>query len=135
MRQPVTGRRLSMFLFVGALTAVVYFGLMFLCIEVVGMSASLSVSVAYVAAVSLHFLANRRITFRATSGNVTVQAVRYGALLGANYLMTLVVVHVVVEWFGGSPYAGAAAAAVASTALVYAISHSWVFSTKKGESA
>lgn len=120
------------YLVVGGLTAIIYFGLIALCIEFIHLDYRIGVSVAYVFAVSFHFLANRKHTFRATDSGVLHQMVRYMALLVVNYLITLLVVYGCVAWLGASTYIAAALSILITVSTGYCVSKFWVFRSRKG---
>ena len=116
-----------MFLLIGGITAAIYFGLLTVFLEILSFDYRVGVSIAYLAAVSFHFFANRRLTFRANHENPLQQVVRYLPMVALNYLLTVVIVTVSVEILGLTPYVGAAVAIVVTAGLGFIISKAWVF--------
>ena len=127
MRLPTLGRRLPMFLVVGGLTAGIYFGLLFVFLDLLKFSYPIGVSIAYGGAVCFHFFTNRRVTFGAADGSLMRQSLRYSVLVFTNYVLTLGIVYVAVEIMHSSPYAGAGIAIIATTLFSYVVSQLWVF--------
>ena len=120
------------YLVVGGLTFLLYFGFIAMSVELTHLDYRVGVTIAYVFAVSFHFFANRRFTFRAVDGRVIHQSVRYIGVLLVNYLITMGVVSLCVSWLGLSPYLGAAASIVVTIGVGYFSSKFWVF--RKNES-
>ena len=115
------------FAVVGAITALIYFVLLSGLMRYGAMDYRWAVTIAYVAAVSFHFVANRRYTFRAHDAPAARQAVRYLALLALNYVVMVAVATGLVELFGFAPLIGAGAAVAVTTVVAFALAHSWVF--------
>jgi putative flippase GtrA len=124
-------RNLALFLFVGAAAAGVYFGLLALFLEVIHLDYRISVSAAYLLAVTFHFLSNRYITFRASGNEITPQVVRYLVVVGVNYVLTLAIVFVVVEILRSSAYIGVALSVTVTVIFSYAASRAWIFRRKE----
>ena len=115
------------YLVVGGITALIYFGLIALSEEFLGLDYRIGVSIAYVVAAMFHFLANRKFTFRVTDYQLIHQGARYLGVLVLNYLITLGVVSVFVDTLGGSTYLGAAFSIVITVGIGYFASKFWVF--------
>lgn len=115
------------YLVVGGLTALVYFGFMALSIEVFELNYRVGVTVAYVLAVSFHFIANRKFTFRVVDNRLMYQSIRYLGVLMINYLITLGMVSFFVDRLGGSTYLGAALSIAVTVSVGYFASKFWVF--------
>jgi putative flippase GtrA len=115
------------YLLVGGLTALVYFGGIALATEVIHLHYHLGVSLAYVLAVSFHFLANRKYTFIAADGELRLQFARYLGVLLVNYLITISVVTFFVDGLGLSTYVGAMISIAVTVAIGYLASKFWVF--------
>lgn len=116
-----------LFLLVGGITAVIYFGLLSVFLDILRFDYRVCVSISYIAAVSFHFFANRQLTFRSNNENYFRQIVRYLSMVALNSLLTVMIVVVSVEMFGFSPYIGAIVSIVATTGLCFFISKVWVF--------
>ena len=119
------------YLAVGGMTAAIYFGLFALSIEALNLDYRVGVSVSYVAAVSFHFAANRRVTFIAADGELLRQLTRYLGVLVVNYMITLGVVSLLVGRLGTSPYLAATISIVVTVAIGYFASKLWVFRRKE----
>lgn len=111
----------------GGITAVIYFGLLAIFLDIMSLDYRMGVSVAYITAVAFHFFANRRLTFSSRNERPFRQVVRYLLMVAFNYLLTVMLVTVSVEKLGLSPYMGAAVAIVVTTGLGFFISKVWVF--------
>ncbi len=119
------------YLVVGGLTALIYFGLIALGIEVLKIDYRIAVSVAYAFAVSFHFLANRKFTFRVVDNKVIRQSIRYLGVLLINYLITISVVFFLVTKHGASTYLSAAISIIVTVGVGYFASKFWVFHNKE----
>jgi len=110
---------------------VVYFGFLALSVEVFTLDYRLGVSIAYVLAVSFHFLANRKFTFRIVDDRVIHQWMRYLGVLIINYLIMLSIVSFFVDKLGISTYFSAAISIVVTVSVGYLASKFWVFRNKE----
>ena len=119
-------RQLFCYLVVGGLTVVVDIGLLALLHESFGVPLGVATTVAFGTAVVVNFLLNRTAMSSWGSRGLTQHALRYGALVVANYVITLAVVttagHV------GDRYLVAKVAVVAgSTSWNFLLYRHWVF--------
>lgn len=119
------------YLVVGGLTALIYFGFIALGVEILELDYRIAVSVAYVFAVSFHFLANRKFTFRVVDNRVIRQSIRYLGVLMINYLITISIVSLLVGKHGVSTYLSAAVSIVVTVGIGYLASKFWVFRNKE----
>lgn len=119
------------YLVVGGFTALIYFGFLALSVEVFALDYRFGVSIAYVLAVSFHFLANRKFTFRIVDDRVIHQWVRYLGVLMINYLIMLGIVSFFVGRLGVSTYFSAAISIVVTVSVGYLASKFWVFRNKE----
>jgi len=117
----------SRFLFVGATTAAIYFGVFALLHDMIGLGYRIAVSFGYGCGVAFHFLANRSLTFKDSEGHIPAQVVKYALVAGVNYVVTLIVVGAVVEGLGLSAYLGVVAAVAVTTLAGYVMFGRWVF--------
>ena len=85
-------RQLFYYLVVGGLTVVVDIGLLVLLHESYGVPLGAATTVAFCTAVVVNFLLNRTAMSSWGSRGLTQHALRYGSLVVANYVITLVVV-------------------------------------------
>lgn len=119
------------YLVVGGLTALIYFGFIALGVEILELDYRIAVSAAYVIAVSFHFLSNRKFTFRVADSRVIRQSIRYMSVLMINYLITISIVSLLVGKHGVSTYLSAAVSIVVTVGIGYLASKFWVFRNKE----
>jgi putative flippase GtrA len=119
------------YLVVGGLTALIYFGIMALSVEVFEFNYRVGVSVAYVLAVTFHFAANRKFTFRVVDKQIIHQSVRYFCVLLINYLITIGAVSFFVGEVGISTYLGASISIVVTVGIGYFASKFWIFRNRE----
>ena len=127
-------RQLFYYLVVGGLTVVVDIGLLALLHESYGVPLGAATTVAFCTAVVVNFLLNRTAMSSRGSRGLTQHALRYGSLVVANYVITLVVVttagHV------GDRYLVAKVAVVAaSTSWNFLLYRHWVFTPPRPTSS
>lgn len=115
---------------VGAITAAIYFLVMWVADSMLGLSYIVAVSVAYFVSTAFHFLANRHFTFRSEGEQHGHQIIRYLVMWLLNYLITIVVVSVSVERFLLSPYIGVCISVVFTVFIGYVLARYWVFKIK-----
>jgi len=115
---------------VGAITAAIYFFVMWVASSILNFGYILAVSVAYFVSTSFHYLANRYFTFAAHGGRHSWQLARYLVLWTINYVITILVVSICVEHLGLSAYLGVCAAVVITVFVGYFLSRYWVFKIK-----
>lgn len=116
---------------IGAVTAAIYFLLMWVSESILGFNYIAAISIAYVLSTIFHYFANRRFTFSAVEGRQVQQLMRYMVMWGLNYLITLLVVDVCVKRFLLSPYVGVCASVVFTMLTGYVLARYWVFKTKR----
>ncbi|WP_344805056.1 GtrA family protein [Microlunatus ginsengisoli] len=126
MPRPRLQRQLFWYLVVGGLTVVVDIGLLALLHESFGVPLGVATTVAFCTAVVVNFLLNRTAMSSWGSRGLTQHALRYGALVVFNYVITLAVVttagHV------GDRYLVAKVAVVAASTLWnFLLYRHWVF--------
>ena len=117
---------------VGATTAAIYFLLMWLADEILGLPYIGALSFAYFASTVFHFLANRYFIFAAAHGRHERQIARYLIMWAINYLITILVVGLCVEKFDSSPYIGVCVSVLFTMYVGYVLGRYWVFNVKKG---
>jgi len=120
-------REFFIYLTVGGVTFLVYISVAWLAMAVMHSDYRVGVSVGYLFAAILHFLANRTFTFRAGTHHLANQLIRYVGLLILNYLITLMVVSFCVGRLGLSPYLSATLGVVLTVGVGYSASKLWVF--------
>jgi putative flippase GtrA len=118
---------IAAFLTVGALSAVVNFCSFSFFWKVLGLPYQYAVSIAYVLSVIFHFTGNRNVTFKSRESNLALQVLKYLTMVFTNYLITLTIVHFVVEKLHFSPYIGIIASISTTVWTGYLMSRLWVF--------
>jgi putative flippase GtrA len=125
-------RRIAIYLVVGGITAVIYYGLIGILWGLLGAHYLVAVSVAYASAVAFHFLANRRVTFDAFNYSAGRQLPKYVALAVFNYLLTLLVVDLAVRVAGLHVYIATTLAILTTLVPGYVGMRRWVFARPQG---
>lgn len=120
------------YLGVGGSTAILFFVILFVAVEVLQFGHLLAVSVSFVCSTSFHFLANKTFTFKSRDANVLREVTRYLCVALLNYAITLIVVYLVVDLARQSTYLGAALAIAATVGLGYGMTKFWVFRHTRG---
>lgn len=115
---------------VGAVTAAIYFLVMWFANSILRTNYIAAVSVAYFVSTAFHYLANRHFTFRATEEPHGDQIIRYLAMWIFNYLITIVIVGVCVERFLLSPYIGVCVSVVFTVLTGYVLARYWIFKVR-----
>lgn len=133
--KPRSQRQLLSYLAVGSLTVVVDVGLLALLREAYGVPLGAATTVAFCSAVLMNFLLNRTAMSSSGSRGWTLHALRYGSLVVANYVITLVVVttvgHVSARWY----LVAKLAVVAASTSWNFLLYRYWVFAPPRPTSS
>jgi putative flippase GtrA len=119
------------FSFVGSVTALIYFLVMWLAQDVFNIYYVHAVSLAYLISTTFHFFSNRYFTFQSHDAEYKKQLARYVGLWILNYLITIIVVRISVEKFKLSPYIGVCISVMCTVLIGYFLSHFWVFKSKR----
>ncbi len=120
-------RALVTFGIVGAITAIIFFGVMWIVESKLHASYLVAVSIGYGLAVVFNFFAHQRITFQAHYNQTTAQLNRYIGMVFLNYLVTVLVVYICVIFWSLSAYVGVCFATVMTTVIAYILGRHWVF--------
>jgi putative flippase GtrA len=120
-------RSIVAFLSVGAFSAFVNFSVFTLCWKIFNFPYQYAVSIAYVLSVICHFTGNRQITFKSQGTGIFFQVIKYLTMVLTNYLITVTVVHFVVENLHFSPYIGIICAIATTVWTGFFMSKLWVF--------
>lgn len=115
---------------VGAITAAIYFAVMWVANSLIGLHYLVSITLAYITSTTFHFLANRHFTFGAHDESHKNQLARYLVMWCVNYVITIVIVRICVKDFELSPYLGVCASVVVTVMTGYLFSRFWVFRVK-----
>jgi len=128
--QPRVGdgrRHLFLYLAIGGLSYVVDTGLLLLISGPLGAPLWLATTVGFWVSVILNFSLNRLVFAQPTGGStVGAHSIRYGVLLGLNYLVTLAIVTLGVSW-GWSPIVPKTIAVALTTTWNFVLYRRWVF--------
>lgn len=120
------------FAFVGATTAIIFFGTMWLFESFFKLNYLISISLAYFFSTGFHFLANKYFTFNCINADHGAQMFRYLVLWFVNYGITLFVVSFLVTRYDANPYIGVCFSVLLTMAIGFILSKYWVFKAKKG---
>lgn len=115
---------------VGAVTAAIYFLLMWAADSILGLNYFAAVSVAYSVSTAFHFLANRHVTFGAIGVRHQHQIIRYMVMWIINYLTTIFIVSICVERFLLSPYVGVCVSVACMMFTGYFLARYWTFKVR-----
>lgn len=120
-------RSITVFLIIGALTALLYFTLFAVIWETLHVDYKIAVTISYLSAISFHFFMNRKITFRSSHGKIMPQIIKYAIMAFINYLIAITVVELSVKLLLLSPYVGVLISVGATVMTGYFMSKLWVF--------
>ncbi len=99
-------KTIFMYLVVGVLSAGVNFLTFALLWDVFHVPYKIGVTIAYFLSVVFNFTSSRHVTFKGADGHILAHLYKYLTMIGINYLITLSVVHYVVEALHLTPYIG-----------------------------
>jgi putative flippase GtrA len=116
-----------LYLTIGGLTALLYMGLIFFTVDLLGFQYQFGVSLSYFVATLFHFLANKKLTFQAANDKLVRQVPRYAGVIALHYLIVLGVVSVFVSVLGASVYIASALAILLASGVGYLLLKFWVF--------
>ena len=120
-------KSILLFLFVGGLSAAIYFASFTVLWKWVGFNYKVAVSIAYALSVIVHFTANRKLTFQSDHTHFLAQMPRYFSMILINCLITLSVTRMVVELLHMSPYFGILLSIGVTINVSYLLLRYWVF--------
>jgi putative flippase GtrA len=124
--------QLIRFCIVGVATFALNLTLVWLFYGKAGLDYRIAVTCAYVVTVGAHFLLNRSFTYRQADGAVGPDAVKYGIMLIANYLITLGITTATVELLGLTPYFGIIFSIFVTAFSSFLLMKHFVFVRKRG---
>jgi putative flippase GtrA len=120
-------RAITLFLGIGALTALVYFTLFTVIWQLLHIDYRIAVTISYLTAISFHFLMNRKVTFQAARGNLIPHVMKYAVMAFINYIITILIVEFSVKLLSLSPYLGVLIAVGVTVVTGYLMMKLWVF--------
>lgn len=113
--------------FVGGLNGILAFTLFTIFWKFLHINYLLATSCTYVITAAVQFFGNRKVTFKCSPGNLSLQMFKYCIMLIINYLVTVFVVHVDVSVFHLSPYIGMIAATACTATISFTLFKLWIF--------
>ena len=125
--KPRFERHLFSYLIIGGITVVVDIGLLALLHELYGVRLGVATTVAYCVAVTVNFVLNRTAMSSRGSRGLKQHALRYGALVVANFVITLVVVTTAGHLSDGWYLVAKLAVVACSTSWNFLLYRHWVF--------
>ena len=120
-------KSMSIFIMVGLLSAMVYFGSFTVFFKGLHCNYKVSVVIAYVMSVMVHFTSNRRFAFDSHHHCPFGQLPRYLTMIGISFLVTFAITCFVVEHLHLSPYWGMLISLGVTVNLNYFLARYWVF--------
>lgn len=126
MLRRLSSHPLVKYVVIGGLCFVIDAGLLWACTGLLGWPVWVGATIGYWVGLLVNFTLNRTVMSTPRSGNLVRQTTRYGILLGVNYVITLVFLHLAATW--GLPVVVAKTIIVAaSTCWNYLLYRRWVF--------
>ncbi len=120
-------RSISMFLVVGALSALINFSSFTVLWKVIGINYQVAVVVSYILSVIFHFIANRRFSFKSHGADFSQHIVKYLLMISLNCGINFLIVRIVVEFAHLSPYIGLVLGIGVTMNMSYILLRYWVF--------
>ena len=113
------------YLVIGGLSFIIDAGILWFCTSVVGWDLWVGATIGYWVGLLVNFMLNRLLMGRPSSSLVR-QTIRYGILLGINFLVTLGFLHLAGDW-GLAIIVAKTIIVAASTCWNYLLYRFWVF--------
>ena len=121
-------RKFIIFGVIGALTALINLGTLFIFLGLFKFEYKVAVTFSYFLGVIFHFFTNKIITFNNNDyRSILKQLFRYAIMAVINYLISLFLVVVIVEKLGQPAYLGVLISIVFSAIIGFNLSKIWVF--------
>jgi putative flippase GtrA len=120
-------RSISMFLVVGALSALINFSSFTLLWKVIGINYQVAVVASYILSVIFHFIANRRFSFKSHGADFSQHLFKYLLMISLNCGINFLIVRIVVEFAHLSPYIGLVLGIGVTMNISYILLRYWVF--------
>ena len=119
--------KLSKFLIVGGISAIVLFVSMWFFYEIIKLDYKISMFISYIFSVLCHYSANRRFTFKLSGNLIDGVIVRYILLLLLNLFITMAITIFVVEIMKISPIFAPVFTISVTVSISFLVSRFWVF--------
>lgn len=118
---------LSYYIVIGGLSAAINILAFAILLDYFHFHYVLAVTLSYLIAIIFNFSSNRTLTFKSSGSDLTFQIFKYLCMSGINYLITLLVLHIVVGLLFLSPYFGLLCAIAVTTITGFTLSKYWVY--------
>lgn len=115
------------YLIIGGLSAAINFLVFAFFYNYLGFHYKIAVTISYLIAVVFNFISNRYFTFKSGGRHIVRHFYRYLTMLLLNYTITLVTLHVIVEWLSLSAYLGLLVSIGITAFTGFSLSKFWVF--------
>lgn len=115
------------YLAVGLSTTAIYFTLIYLFREVLGVGSLGAVSIAYCFATVFNLLANKLFTFSFQGKTNSALLMRYGTLAFVNYYVQVLVIWLTFSQFHFNFYTSTLISSAAAMVIGFVLSKAWVF--------
>lgn len=112
-----------LFLLSAGLSGLIYLIVLYILREIWGRNAYLSVTVAYVSAMTFYFLSNKTVVFKKKDSHkkdLFKQLLQFSIMIICNFFITLFMVWFI-QIFTGEVYSGSVAAGITTTILAYLV--------------
>ena len=120
-------RHLVYFIFVGGISAAIYFLLLMIFLDYMGVGRRIAVSASFAVSTLFNFMANRNLTFKQKDSSVIKHSLRYVVMLLISYVLTMIIVEIGSSVFNQTVYVGSIVAIFISMFFRFALSKFWVF--------
>ncbi len=115
------------YMIVGLCSAIVYLCTFGFFYEIKHLDYRIAVSIGYLASILIHFTANRRFTFKSHGFNFYKHLCKYLCIILINYLITLSITCLVVEYFMLPAYIGVGCSIGITVGIGYVTAKFWIF--------
>lgn len=115
------------YLTIGMLTALIYFSCFTVLWKLMGMNYQIVTSIAYALAVLFHFTTNRYFTFKSQGANLLQHITKYSMTIIINFIITLIIMYIAVEFLKVSPYIGMLLSISITVCTGFFLSRYWIF--------
>ncbi len=124
-------RKILGFITFGGLAGMVYAVILVASVDAFGLPIFLGSVIAFALAIPVSYFGNRWVTYR--SNNMLASEVyRFLVVQTLNLVLTSVVVHFMIEWFGLPTYTGVIVAFIAAPVISFVLFELWVYRQRQG---
>jgi putative flippase GtrA len=118
----------SSYVIIGFSTVIIYYTAFVILWRYFDLHYAVALTIAYLISTTFNFNANRSFTFSYHEGKWYFQLMKYLVVALVNYLVSLFVAHIVVEYLLLSPYIGGIVAIGMTVIMGYLLSKFWIYS-------